>query len=392
MAQAGYPVMQLDSLTSLAKILVPNSSVIVVLDVGRAMVSTQMSHELQQCRLRADIALLVISSRGNFESRLRAVRAGALAYFLRPIDTVAIGEKIEHLLRSREHAAYRILLVGNASDREAQLLASGMQVVALNNPIELFNRLVEFHAELILIDIALPECNGLDITRLIRQDTLYQDIPIVCLGDTQAADEAAQVMSAGADDFLSTSTPQKQLHLLLTSRAERYRALRSLIMRDSLTGLYNHAAIKEYLGREMSLIERHAAPLSLAMIDLDFFKKVNDTYGHPAGDQVICGLSRLLQQRLRRGDLIGRYGGEEFVVLMPATSAESAVAVLTAIGGAFSQLAHVADGISFQSTFSAGVAEANGHLDADSLLQAADSALYQAKHAGRNRVVAAESV
>ena len=84
-------------------------------------------------------------------------------------------------------------------------------------------------------------------------------------------------------------------------------------------------------------------------------------------------------------------GGEEFVVLMPATSAESAVAVLSAIGAAFSQLVHVSDGISFQSTFSAGVAEACGYVDADSLLQAADAALYQAKHAGRNCVVAAES-
>ena len=391
MAQAGYPVIQLDSLQALAKILVPQSSVIVVLDVGRMMVSTQITHELQQLRLQADVSLLVISSRGNFESRLRAVRAGALAYFLRPIDTVVIGEKIEQSLRSRDHAAYRVLLVGNTSGREAQLLASGMQVVALTNPIALFNRLVEFHAELILVDIALPDCDGFDITCLIRQDALYQDIPIVNLGEADTTEEAARVMAAGADDFLSRSIGQEQLHLVLTSRAERYRALRSLIMRDSLTGLYNHAAIKEYLSREMALIERHAAPLSLAMIDLDFFKKVNDTYGHPAGDQVICGLSRLLQQRLRRGDLIGRYGGEEFVVLMPATTAESAVAVLTAIGAAFAQIAHVSDGVSFHSTFSAGVAEARGHVDADSLLQSADAALYQAKHAGRNRVIAVEA-
>ena len=390
MAQAGYPVIQLDSLQALTKILVPNSSVIIVLDVGRTMVSMQMTEELQHLRLQADISLLIISTRGNFESRLRAVRAGALAYFLRPIDTVVIGEKIEHVLRSRDHAAYRVLLVGNASGREVPLLASGIEVVALTNPIELFNRLVEFHAELILVDITLPECNGSDITRLIRQDALYQDIPIITLGEMEGSDEAAQVLSAGADDFLSRSIGQEQLHLVLTSRAERYRALRGLIMRDSLTGLYNHAAIKEYLAREMALIERHAAPLSLAMIDLDFFKKVNDTYGHPVGDQVICGLSRLLQQRLRRGDLIGRYGGEEFVVLMPATSAESAVAVLTAIGAAFAQIAHVADGVSFHSTFSAGVAEAGGHVDAESLLQAADAALYQAKHAGRNCVVAAE--
>jgi diguanylate cyclase (GGDEF)-like protein len=90
--------------------------------------------------------------------------------------------------------------------------------------------------------------------------------------------------------------------------------------------------------------------------------------------------------------LIGRYGGEEFAVLMPATTAEDAVAVLTAIGADFARLTHVADGVSFHATFSAGVAEARGHADADSLLQAADAALYQAKHAGRNRVVAAAAL
>ena len=398
MAQAGYPVIVVDSVPALAKLLAPGALAIVLLDVGREMVSAYMSADFQQLRQQAEIKLLVISLRGNFESRLRAVRAGASAYFVRPIDIVSIGAHIESSLRHRERTSYRVLLVGDQSERASALRAAGMEVERLHKPVELFNQLVEFHAELILIDLDLPECNGLDFTRLIRQDSLYQDIPIICLGaaevkaDTEAEAEAppqqAQIMASGADDFLSRSISNEQLLLMLTSRAERYRALRSLIMRDSLTGLYNHAAIKDYLAREMALIERHAAPFSMAMIDLDFFKKVNDTYGHPAGDQVIRGLSRMLQQRLRRGDLIGRYGGEEFVVLMPATVAEDAVAVLTAIGIDFARLTHVADGVSFYATFSAGVAEARGHADADSLLQAADAALYQAKHAGRNRVIA----
>lgn len=389
MAQAGYPAIVVDSVSALANLLAPNATAIVILDVGRNMVTAQMSDQFQQLRSRADVTLLVLSSRGNFESRLRAVRAGAAAYFVRPIDIVSLGEQIELSMRNRQPVAYRVLLVGDQSARDAPLRAAGMEVECLNKPGDLFNRLVEFHAELILVDIALPECNALDITRLIRQDTLYLDIPLICLGEADALHQQAQIMAAGADDFLSRSASNEQLHLMLTSRAERYRALRSLIMRDSLTGLYNHAAIKEYLAREMALIERHAAPFSMAMIDLDFFKKVNDTYGHPAGDQVIRGLSRLLQQRLRRGDLIGRYGGEEFAVLMPATTAEDAVAVLTAIGTDFARLTHVADGVSFHATFSAGVAEARGHVAADSLLQAADAALYQAKHAGRNRVIAA---
>lgn len=390
MAQAGYPVTLLDSLTTLQSVLVPGAPAVVILDLGRTMVTPQMSSELQQLRLQSHITLLVISARGNFESRLRAARVGAEAYFVRPVDVVAVGEKIDQSLRSHEQAPFRVLLVGDESQREQQLRDAGMDVATLHKPAELFNRLVEFHAELILIDLAQPECDGLDLTRLIRQDSLYLDIPVICLDSAAVQYDETHIMVAGADDFLSASISPERLCLLLSSRAGRYRALRGLIMRDSLTGLYNHAAIKEYLAREMALIERHAAPLSIAMIDLDFFKKVNDTYGHPVGDQVIRGLSRLLQQRLRRGDLIGRYGGEEFVVLMPATTADAAVAVLQAIGAAFAELVHVADGVGFCSTFSAGVAEARGHADADSLVQAADAALYQAKHAGRNCVIAAE--
>ena len=391
MAQAGYPVIVLENLAALDAVLAANTSAVVVLDLGRTMVTAQMAVELEQLRSRAHISLLVISARGNFESRLRATRVGAEAYFARPIDIVSLGEKIDLALHSRERSPYRVLLIGDESGREMQLRDAGMQIAALHKPAELFNCLVEFHAELILIDLAQPECDSLDITRLIRQDPLYVDIPVICLESALVQSDEARVMAAGADDFLPASISAQRLRLVLSSRAGRYRALRSLIMRDSLTGLYNHAAIKEYLAREMALIERHAAPLSIAMIDLDFFKKVNDTYGHPVGDLVIRGLSRLLQQRLRRGDLIGRYGGEEFVVLMPATTADAAVSVLRAIGTAFAELAHVADGISFCSTFSAGVAEARGHIDAESLLQSADTALYAAKHAGRNCVVAAES-
>ena len=159
-------------------------------------------------------------------------------------------------------------------------------------------------------------------------------------------------------------------------------------MRDGLTGLYNHSATKEHLMREISRATRSESPLALAMIDLDFFKKVNDTYGHPVGDQVIRALSRLLQQRLRRGDIIGRYGGEEFVAILPGTTASAAAGVLEQIREVFSKIRHRADEREFTSSFSAGVTELTPDQDNDALFRVADSALYEAKHKGRNCVVA----
>jgi diguanylate cyclase (GGDEF)-like protein len=400
MAQAGYPVTILASLTALAEVHASAVPAILVIDLGKQMMSAEMTLQLQQLRQQADFSLLCISSRGNFESRLRAVKAGAEKYFTRPLDMIAFSEDIEALLHRRQAPQYRLLLVSDDDATAHTLQQPGIELVVLRKPAELFNMLADCHAEMIVIDLTQAQLDGIDIVKLIRQDPLYLDIPIVCLGRSDAGNDvishvisqdttAIEALAAGADDYLDTSSGATRISTTLISRAERYRALRGLIMRDSLTGLYNHAAIKEYLGREMALIERHKAPLSMAMIDLDFFKKVNDTYGHPVGDQVIRGLARLLQQRLRRGDIIGRYGGEEFVVLMPATTIEAAVAVLTGIGEVFATMLHYADSVAFASTFSAGVAEARGHTSAEAMLESADTALYEAKRAGRNCVVAA---
>ncbi|MBR7784473.1 GGDEF domain-containing protein, partial [Undibacterium luofuense] len=124
----------------------------------------------------------------------------------------------------------------------------------------------------------------------------------------------------------------------LSTRAERYRSLRALIMRDGLTGLLNHTAIKEQLEAEVLQAHRNGAPLALAMIDLDNFKKINDSYGHATGDQVLRTLARILRQRLRRTDIVGRYGGEEFAVIFPDTTASTARRVLDKVRQAFSKV------------------------------------------------------
>ncbi|GAA4023253.1 diguanylate cyclase [Actimicrobium antarcticum] len=390
LGQLGCPVEVLAGLAALADVIDRRAPVAVVVDLGKSMASASMMLELTMLRQSADFVLVFLSSRGNFESRLNAIHAGADAYFNRPIDLVALIEKLDALIRNRERRPYRVMLVCNDARSADVLRGAGMEVDLLVKPAELFNRLGEYKPELILVDVLLADCSGIDLIRLIRQNVLYLDIPVVCMG-AQVPDDAyhLQALTAGADDYLAGSLGAAHLRAAVAGRAERYRSLRGLITRDSLTGLYNHGAIKDTLAREMSLVERSAAPLSMAMLDLDFFKKVNDTWGHPVGDQVIRSLARLLQQQLRRGDIIGRYGGEEFVVVMPGTTLAAAATVLANIGAAFAQVKQNADGVVFHATFSAGVAEAHGHADAESLLRSADAALYQAKHAGRNCVMQA---
>ena len=157
--------------------------------------------------------------------------------------------------------------------------------------------------------------------------------------------------------------------------------------RDSLTGLQNHINIKISLEREIAQAERRSAPLSFVMIDIDDFKLVNDTYGHPVGDQVIKSLARLLSQRVRKGDIAGRYGGEEFALILPDTVPEEAFRLVESLREQFEKIKYSTEKGEFSSTFSAGIASCPPYEIMEGLITDADAALYKAKRTGRNKVV-----
>jgi diguanylate cyclase (GGDEF)-like protein len=340
------------------------------------------------------VPLLCLSGRNHFDACLAAVRAGADAYCARPVDATALVDHLDALIERREVQPYRLLAVGSdaaTTGRYAELLRGPrIELMRLHRLMDVFKALGEYRPELVLVDVDTPRCSGRDLIRLIRQNSLYVDLPIVAVAHSGAPAQRIAAIEAGADDVLLPPLESDCLAASLAGRAERYRTLRGLIMRDSLTGLYNHSASKEHLAREIARARREQAPLSLAMIDIDYFKRVNDSYGHPVGDQVIRALSRLLVQRLRRGDIVGRYGGEEFVAILPATGAAAAAAALDQVREAFSGIRHRADEREFATTFSAGIADLTVSDDAAALSRAADTALYAAKHMGRNRVEIAD--
>jgi diguanylate cyclase (GGDEF)-like protein len=251
--------------------------------------------------------------------------------------------------------------------------------------------LEEFSPELILMDINMPGASGEEVAQVLRQQEIHVSVPIVFLsGETDKSRQLA-AMGHGGDDFLVKPIQPEHLVSAVTSRIERYRALRNFMIRDSLTGLLNHTKIKEQLEIEIDRARRQQRPLSFAMIDLDHFKSVNDTYGHPTGDKVLKSLSRLLQQRLRKVDVIGRYGGEEFAVIFPDTSGPDAVRVLDGIRKDLVQIRQHGEKAEFSVTFSCGVASYPDFATPEAINNAADKALYRAKHDGRNRVVLAAS-
>jgi diguanylate cyclase (GGDEF)-like protein len=344
------------------------------------------------------VPILLISSRTNFEARLAAARAGVDGYFTKPLDFSVLAERLDALTTFSGIQRHRVLVVCNDAERSAFyqgiLTDAGMEALRPQRPLDMLRMLDQFRPDAVLLDVDTPTCTAADLTALVRQDPAFTDIPIVMLADEDDASFRHNAIRSGADEYIAKPVAANDLVFALNSRIERYRSLRGLIMRDRLTNLYNHTAFKEQLLREMARARREKKPLAFAMLDLDFFKKINDSYGHPVGDQVIRGIARLLRQRLRHGDVVGRYGGEEFGVILPGTTAAAAVEVLNELRTEFQNIRHKGRDSEFCATFTAGVAEYNESmegLDAMSLVRMADAALYQGKRAGRNRVEVAGS-
>jgi diguanylate cyclase len=162
-----------------------------------------------------------------------------------------------------------------------------------------------------------------------------------------------------------------------------------LVYQDYLTGALNRRGLEDAFAREFARSERHGTPLSIALLDVDHFKRLNDTYGHEAGDQALRHLAQVIKAILRPSDTVARYGGEEFVILFPDTTLEEAVKIMTRLQRELTKRFFLHDNQRILITFSAGVAQREGRESADSLLSRADEALYRAKQAGRNRVFAA---
>ncbi|MDD5034694.1 MAG: diguanylate cyclase [Methylococcaceae bacterium] len=339
------------------------------------------------------LPVLFVSIRTDLVARLLAVRAGGLGFFAKPVDVAVLLDSLDGLIVRRPPAPYRILVVDDdriqANLNASHLRRAGMEVQVVTQPLEMLDALFEFQPELLLLDMYMPDCTGMELARVVRQMEAFDSLPIVFLSAETDRDKQLAAVGLGGDDFLVKPIKPDHLVSSVVSRAERYRKLRVLMLRDSLSGLFNHSTIKERLAQEIARARRQQSQLAAIMIDIDQFKQVNDVYGHAAGDRVIKNIAHFLLQRLRETDIIGRYGGEEFLVILPDTAAAHAQDLIGALRFAFSQIRQYAGREEFIVTFSAGVAGYPGFNSADTVIEAADRALYQAKEQGRNRVMLA---
>ena len=306
----------------------------------------------------------------------------------------------------------RVLVVDDLPDNveilRARLESRGYAVATASNGEEALAAVHSAPPQLILCDVMMPGIDGYEVSRRIKSDGSLPFIPLILVTALGETEHIVQGLNTGADDYIAKPYHFQELEARVRAmlRIKRLqdeldqknrelevanKRLKKLSITDGLTELFNHRHVHELLRDEFERSRRSEEPLAVVMIDLDRFKAVNDTYGHPTGDVVLFETARILTETAREIDMVGRYGGEEFIAILPNTSEEEGARFAERVRVAVEAHVYRDESTEIRMTCSSGVASfPTGAVETpEELLKNADEALYAAKEGGRNRVVRA---
>ncbi len=292
-----------------------------------------------------------------------------------------------------------LLLVDDSIDVhrliKARFRNSEMTLISAHGGREGIKMAKEHLPTLILLDLDMPEVDGLEVLRTLREDLTTRNIPVIVLSGLVSTQDKVTAFDLDAYDYVTKPFDLVELRARIRAALKTQRLLTMLTERarlDGLTGLWNRAYFDERLAEEISGAVRHGRALSVVMLDLDHFKSVNDSFGHPAGDAVLERFASIIKAQCRKTDIACRYGGEEFSLIMPDTGPEDAKAVLDRVRTALEQIRwpmHPERNVTV-SIGVAGCTQCRGDVSAKDWVHVADKNLYKAKESGRNRVVISE--
>ena len=301
-----------------------------------------------------------------------------------------------NILVADDSAIYRKLV-------EHTLAGDNHRVLFAKNGREALELFAKHLPAIVITDWSMPDITGLELCQKIRKDFQQHFAHIILLTSNTEKEEVVEGLAAGADDYLTK--PFHQGELLARVRVglrvvelhrqvqAKNRQLEELALTDPLTGLSNRRAVTDWASRQLKAAGRHDFPIWVAICDLDHFKKVNDTYGHEAGDMVLKAFAQVLKQNTRQSNICGRQGGEEFLVIITHVERDNSLIAFERIRKQMEQQEFTVNKEKFSVTTSIGVAGFRGTTPPPfaELLASADEALYAAKRKGRNRIEYAES-
>jgi len=371
---------------------------VVLLDLDLAT-STQNSLTLlaELSKRIPPVPVLVLTAHDNLTTRIEVARLGGRVFLQKPVPPGQVLEAVKQVLQQADPAEARVMVL----DDDPQILAAlrsllepwGLKVITLNDPQQFWEVLEAAAPDLLLLDIKMPHLSGIELCQVVRNDMRWSGLPIMFLTAHTDASTVNQVFAAGADDFVSKPIVGPELVTRIINRLERIKLLRSMAEIDPLTRVFNRQKSTQDLDKFLNLAKHYHQPLSLAVLDLDHLKQVNDRYGHAAGDGVLRQLGQLLWQSFRGENVVARWGGEEFVVGMYGMTKRDGVQRLVQVLKNLGRVDFLPltsnegrEHLQLQITFSAGVAQyPEDGVDLQALYRSADTALNQAKIAGREQ-------
>ncbi|WP_260631207.1 diguanylate cyclase [Bacillus sp. S/N-304-OC-R1] len=269
----------------------------------------------------------------------------------------------------------------------------GWMVLANTDPIKATEQYFDMRPDCLIIDINLPRKNGFQILEDIQRHANKKFVPKIMISIQNDKQTRIQAYKMGADDFIEKPIDLEEFLARMERHIERKKIFDQSVLIDELTQVYNRKFLQDTMKRSINELKRSGKYFTLAVLDLDFFKQVNDTYGHIAGDRVLIAFAQFLKENVRSTDTVFRFGGEEFIILLPSSTDMEAKEVLTRLLKEFSQETFIENGIEFSVTFSAGVFMIKDpEITIQDAIKIADSALYEAKNNGRARVESANKI
>jgi diguanylate cyclase (GGDEF)-like protein len=298
---------------------------------------------------------------------------------------------------------YKILVVDDHEDNvellRARLEARGYEVFGANDGFSALETVDRVIPDLILLDVMMPKMDGHEVVRRLKANKDLPFIPVIMQTALDSTEDKVGGLDAGADDYITKpiNFAELEAHVKSMLRIKQLQTelnqandkLKTISLTDGLTGIENRRSLEERLKEVWSHSVRLHEPIALVMCDIDKFKSVNDNYGHLVGDSVLKGIAQLLKDEAREIDRVGRYGGEEFLLILPGTVLDAAVTFAERLREKVEHHTFSYDGGTLKRTMSCGVA-GSPHpkvKDQEALVRAADEALYVAKETGRNRVI-----
>lgn len=315
--------------------------------------------------------------------------------------TKELEEKLQNKTNNKKHYRAKIVYVEshkqNCKRFKEILTSEGYKVKTFLNASDAIDHLKVNFADIIVSEITIPKISGIEFCSLLKQSPIMNYF--IFLTHRTDIRTKSIAFSAGADDYICKPFIGKELIARIQVAERHIKAIKKLkanndrleklVLTDSLTNLSNKRFFDEQLSKEMNRVERYQSNLSLVIIDIDYFKKINDTYGHLIGDKILKRVGNILLASTRESDIVCRVGGEEFVIILPETSSENAFAVAEKVRKVFEKTTFIFSNIKINVTISLGISimTPDQDLEPAEFIDMADKALYIAKNEGRNKTI-----